>query len=141
MAGVISASMAAQQFNMLLMIIFAVAALILSAVGIFGVISYSVTRRSHEIGIRMALGARRWQVLSLVIRQGMILAATGAAIGLVAALGLTRLLSSLLFGVTASDPMVFVATAMLLLGIGCLACYIPARRATRVDPMVTLRYE
>jgi putative ABC transport system permease protein len=141
MTSVISASMAAQQFNMLLMIIFAGAAVILSAVGIFGVISYSVTRRSHEIGIRMALGARRWQVFRLVIGQGMILACSGAAIGLAAALALTRLLSGLLFGVTASDPLVFGTTAAVLLLVGFLSCYIPARRATRVDPMITLRYE
>jgi putative ABC transport system permease protein len=141
MTRVISASLAAQQFNMLLMMIFAVAALILSAVGIFGLISYTVTRRCHEIGIRMALGARRSDIFSLVIGQGMTLAGAGAAIGLAAALALTRLLSSLLFGVTASDPLVFVATAMLLLLVGLLACYIPARRATRVDPMITLRYQ
>jgi putative ABC transport system permease protein len=141
MTSVISASLAAHQFNMLLMTIFAVTALILSAVGIFGVISYSVTRRSHEIGIRMALGAKRRDVLRLVVGQGMILAATGAAIGLGAALALTRLLSSLLFGVTTSDEVVFAGAPVLLLLAGFLACYIPARKATRVDPMITLRYE
>jgi putative ABC transport system permease protein len=141
MTGVISASMAAQRFNMLLMTIFALTALVLSAVGIFGVISHSVTRRSHEIGIRMALGAGRRNVLGLVIRQGMTLAVAGAAIGFGAALALTRLLSSLLFGVTAIDPLVFIGSPLLLLFTGLLACYIPARRATRVDPMITLRYE
>jgi len=141
MTSVISASMAANQFNMLLMTIFAATALLLSAVGIFGVISHSVTRRSHEIGIRMALGAARWDVLRLVVGQGMILAGGGAAIGLGAALALPRLLSSLLFGVTAIDPLVFLGTPLVLLFAGLLACYIPARRATRVDPMVTLRYE
>jgi putative ABC transport system permease protein len=141
MSGVISASVAAQQFNMLLMTIFAVTALVLSAVGIFGVISYSVTRRSHEIGIRMALGAGRRNVLGLVIAQGMILAVAGAAIGFGAALALTRLLSSLLFGVTAIDPLVFLGAPVLLLFTGLLACYLPARKATRVDPMITLRYE
>ena len=141
MKGVISASMAAHQFNMLLMTIFAVAALILSAVGIFGVISYSVTRRSHEIGIRMALGAGRRDVLRLVISEGLILAAAGAVIGLGAALALTRVLSSLLFGVTASDELVFVGAPLVLLLSGFLACYLPAHRATRVDPMITLRYE
>ena len=141
MTGVISASMAAQQFNMLLMTIFAVTALVLSAVGIFGVISYSVTTRSHEIGIRMALGAGRRSVLGMVIGQGMILAVAGAAIGLAASLALTRVLSSLLFGVTSSDGFVFFGAPVLLLLTGLLACYIPARRATRVDPMITLRYE
>jgi putative ABC transport system permease protein len=141
MTGVISASMAAQQFNMLLMTIFAVTALVLSAVGIFGVISYSVTRRRHEIGIRMALGAARRDVLVMVISQGMILAGAGAAIGVGAGLALTRVLSSLLFGVTSSDEFVFLGAPVLLLLTGLLACYIPARKATRVDPMITLRYE
>jgi len=141
MTGVISGSMAAHQFNTLLMTIFATAALILAAVGIFGVISYSVTRRSHEIGIRMALGAGRQDVLRLVIGQGMFLAVAGTLVGLGAGLALTRLLSSLLFGVTASDSLIFISAPVLLLVAGFLACYIPALRATRVDPMITLRYE
>jgi ABC-type antimicrobial peptide transport system permease subunit len=144
MRQMVSDSMSSERFPMILLGAFAGLALLLASLGIYGVISYSVAQRVREIGIRMVLGAGRWDVFRMIIGQGLRLALTGLAIGTLGALLLTRLLSSfssLLYGVSASDPTTFVTAAAVLAGVGILACYIPARRATRVDPMVPLRHE
>jgi len=141
MEQILSTSLSFQRFSMILMSIFAGLALVLAALGIYGVIAYSVNQRTHEIGIRLALGASPGDVLHLVIRQGMMLAGIGVAIGLVGALAATGLLASQLYGVKPADPVVLVSVAATLSFIALLACYIPARRASRVDPLVALRYE
>jgi putative ABC transport system permease protein len=136
---VIAESVAQRKFTMGLLAVFAVVALLLAAIGLYGVLSYTVTRRTQEIGVRMALGADRRDVLRLVVRQGMKLAFIGAGAGLAASLALTQLMKGLLFGVTANDPLTFASVALLLLAVAWLACWLPARRATKVDPMVALR--
>ncbi len=141
MTEILSASLAQKRFAMLLLCIFALVALILATVGIYGVISYSVTERTHEIGIRMALGAAKRDVLKLIVGQAALLALMGVGLGLVASFLLTRLMESLLFGVSTTDPITFALVATLLTTVALVASYIPARRAMRVDPMVALRYE
>lgn len=136
-----SNSIALRRFFMLLLMVFAILTLTLAAVGIYGVMSYAVTQRTHEIGIRMALGARATDVLKLVVRSGITLALTGVVIGVIAALALTRLLESILFGVTPTDTLTFTIGALGLVVVAVVACFIPARRATKVDPLVALRYE
>jgi putative ABC transport system permease protein len=134
-------SVAPQRFTLLLMSIFAIVAIALAAIGIYGVMSYNIAQRTHEIGIRMAIGAKTSDVLKMFVRQGMVLAASGMAIGLGAALALTRLMTSLLYGVSVRDPLTFFIVILLLAIVALAACYIPARRAMKVDPMVALRYE
>jgi len=141
MEDLLSASIAQQRFNMLLLAMFAGLAVVLGAVGLYGVLAYLVAQRTNEIGIRMALGASRREVLRLVVRNGMQMTFAGLGLGIVAALGLTRFLGGLLFGVKPTDAFTFGSVAILLSGVALLACYIPARRATRVDPIVALRYE
>ena len=143
MEDLIAASPAAfmRRFPAVLIGIFAFVAIVLASIGIYGVVSYSVSQQTHYIGVRMALGAQTSDILRMVLRQGLVLALLGTGIGVVAALGLTRLMKSLLYQVQANDPVTFVIVVATLFGVALLACYIPARRATRVDPLVALRYE
>ena len=141
MQQVVDDATAQPLFYMLLLGTFAVVALTLAAVGIYGVMSYSVSRRTHEIGVRMALGAKQSDVLKLVTGQGMILALVGTAVGSAGALFLARLMSCLLYGVLPTDPLTFAVVAAVLAAVALLASYIPARRAAKVDPMVALRHE
>ena len=141
MDGIIGSSLASRRFAMILLSVFAGLALALACIGIYGVISYFAFQRTHEIGIRLALGARRSDVLRLIIGQGLKFTLIGVAIGIAGAIGLSRFLSTLLYGVTPTDPFTFIAVSLILTGVALLACYIPARRATKVDPMVALRHE
>lgn len=141
MEQLVSASIASRRFNSTLLTIFALAALLLASAGVYGVISFFVTQRTREIGLRVALGARSTDVIRLIVGQGMRITALGIAAGLLGAFALTRLMSNLLYGVSPSDPITFAAVAGLMIVVALLACYIPARRATKVDPLVALRYE
>ena len=137
----VALSVAAPRYRTTLLALFAALAMILAATGIYGVMSYSVAQRTHEIGVRMALGARRVDVMKLVVRQGMLLTLVGVILGLGGAYTLTRVMSSLLFGVTEKDPITFAVVAALLIAVAFIACFVPARRATKVDPLEALRYE
>jgi putative ABC transport system permease protein len=141
MGRILSASLAPQRFEALLTSLFAAAALLLACLGIYGVVTYSVVCRTHEIGIRMALGAQKGEVLGRAVRRGMMPVLLGLGAGIMGALGLTRLLSNLLYGVKPTDPLTFVLVSLTLTSVALLACYIPARRATKIDPMVALRCE
>src|ERR1700738_797954 len=141
MDHIVSVAVARQRFSMLLLGVFAGLALVLAAVGIYGVMSYSVAQRTREIGIRLALGAQRGDVLRMTMGQGLKLVSIGVGIGLIAAFILTRVMASLLFGVNATDPTTFVVIPLVLMSVALLASYIPALRATKVDPMVALHYQ
>jgi putative ABC transport system permease protein len=141
MDSAVSQSLAARRFSMTVLVVFAALALVLASVGIYGVISYVVTQRAPEIGVRIALGAQPRDILFLILGGGGKLAAAGVAAGLAASLGLTRLMANLLYGVSVFDPTTFAGVALLLMIVALTACYIPARRAMKIDPMVALRYE
>ncbi len=139
MSQFMAAALAGQRFNLLLLSVFGGSALLLAAAGIYGMMAYTVARRTPEIGLRLALGAQPRDALRLVTGHGMKLALTGVSVSLVGSLALTRLLRNLLYDVSVTDPLTFVSVALLLLGVALLACYLPARRAARVDPIITLR--
>jgi ABC-type antimicrobial peptide transport system permease subunit len=139
--AVVARSIASQRFSLVLLGAFAGLALMLASIGIYGVLSYLVGQRTPEIGVRMALGAQRLDVLRMVLQDGARLTLVGVVIGVAAALGLTQLMASMLFGIKPTDPITFIAVAALLCGIALFSCYLPARRAAKVDPMVALRYE
>ena len=139
MEHIVAEAVARQRFSMLLLGLFATLALVLASVGIYGVMSYSVAQRTHEIGIRIALGARRGDVLQMTIKQGLQLVGAGMILGLATAFFLTRVLESLLFGISATDPVTFLSISLVLLAVAILASYVPALRATKVDPIIALR--
>jgi putative ABC transport system permease protein len=141
MEAFVSEAVARPRFNLVLLGLFGGLALLLSAAGIYGVMAYGVAQRKNELGLRLALGAQPHDVMNLILRQGLQLISVGLVLGLVSALALTRLMKSLLFGVSATDPLTFAMIALLLTFVALLACWIPARRATKVDPMVALRCE
>jgi putative ABC transport system permease protein len=141
MQDIVARSLSKRKFTMTLLTIFAGLAVTLASIGLYGVMSYSVSQRTREIGIRMAVGAQRTDVLKLIVQQGMILTALGVAIGLIASFGLTRLMSTLLYGVSATDAITFIGVSTLLGAVSLLACWVPARRASGVDPVVALRSE
>ncbi|MGC1414217.1 MAG: ABC transporter permease [Candidatus Acidiferrum sp.] len=141
MDSAIDKSLAPQRFNLALVALFAVLAIFLASVGVYGVLSYSVSQRTREIGVRIALGAQRWRVLGMAVGEGMMLAILGTVIGMAGGFLLTRLMASLLFGITARDPLTFAGVAVIVAIVSFAACYVPARRAMRVDPIVALRYE
>jgi putative ABC transport system permease protein len=141
LSEVLRDSVSQPRFTMFLLIAFAGLALALSAIGLYGVLAYTVSRRTQEIGVRMALGAQAAGVLSMVLREGVVATAAGLGLGLAGALILARLMSTLLFGVKADDPLTFAAVALMIAAVAVLASYVPARRASRVDPMAALRYE
>jgi len=138
---VYTASLGSRRFNVILIGFFGITALLLATAGVFGVMAYSVSRRTREFGVRIALGATSGNVLRMVLGQGMRTIAIGVAVGIAGSFALTKTVSSLLFGVTATDPITFVGVTLLLIAVALLACYIPARRATKVDPMEALRSE
>jgi ABC-type antimicrobial peptide transport system permease subunit len=141
MDEIVALSVSRQKFNMWVMSVFGACALLLAAIGIYGLMAYSVEQRTQEIGIRLALGAQASQVRKMVVTQGMALALVGIVLGLVGAFGLAQLITAFLFGVTAKDPVVFVGVPILLGAVALLAVWLPARRASRVDPLIALRYE
>jgi putative ABC transport system permease protein len=141
MEEVLSAAQSRPRFLTLLLLLFSSVALVLAAVGLYGVISYSVAQRTNEIGIRIAIGAQSGDVLKMVLGQGLRLGLCGVAVGAAGAFALTRLIRGLLFGINSFDPVTFGTMAVALMAVTILACYVPARRATKVDPMVALRYE
>jgi putative ABC transport system permease protein len=141
MLQVISSSVVGPKFNTFLLGLFALLALFLAAIGIYGVLAYTVTQQSHEIGVRMALGAQQRDIMRLILRRGTRLALLGVVIGAVGAVFLTHLMASLLYGISPTDPLTFVAVAIVLVSVALLASWLLARRAMRVDPMVALRYE
>src|SRR5919205_331293 len=141
MDHVVSESITQPRFNLFLLGLFSTVAMLLSAAGIYGVTAYTVTQRTHELGIRIALGAQVSDVLKMILGQGMAVIGIGLVLGLAAAFALTRLLRSLLFGVGENDPLTFAAITLVLFMVALIACYVPARRATKVDPLTALRYE
>jgi putative ABC transport system permease protein len=141
MEKIVYDSVAPFRFNMFLLGLFAIVAMILTTVGVYGVMNYSVAQRTQEIGIRMALGAQPGEVRALILKQGLTLSLVGLGVGLIGCFAVTRLMSSLLYGVSATDPVTFAVVALFLAAVAIAACYIPARKATRVDPIIALRYE